>query len=140
MNTQPFSLDELIPDALEVTLSGKTYECKTARDLGPLEYAKMKRLQRRVTAAGAALERDSDAETEDQAAVTIEEAVDQMFQMLIPELAPDVAGRITFQKKSAMLEWWRKQQPKGEASGESQAPNQTQPKRLRASSSRATTH
>jgi hypothetical protein len=131
MSNEPFSLDDLIPELLEVTLGGQVYTVKTVAHMGPTDYAAFKRLQRRVAAVAPRLEQADDA-----AAAQLQAAVDEMVRLLIPDLS-DVT-RISFARKSAFLDWWRKQHPEPPP-GEAPARGPTPAKRSRASSSPATT-
>ncbi len=135
--SEPFSLDELIPEKLTARLAGQVYDVRMIVHLGPAEYAQFSRLQERVTQALTKLHKGT-ADEQVIAGGDIGDTTDQLIAILIPDLAPATIKAMTFGKKSAFIDYWRGKQPVASPKAKPDKPV-TRGRRLSGSSSRATT-
>lgn len=120
MATEPFSLDELIPETMTARLSGRVYDVRMVAHLGPAEYARMLRLQERMKNVLRDLGSD-DVEVSAQAAEDIADAADRLMALLIPDLTDEQIAAMTFGKKSAFIDYWRSRQEVKPATGKAKA-------------------
>lgn len=114
---QNFSLIDLIPEPDTFTdKDGKVYEVKSARDFGAKEIAKLTRLQKQIERASGDLAdvTEDDLEAAEQAAAALDQAVDELFGTLVPELPADRRSQIPLNHRMSFLSWWQKQQPQPE--------------------------
>lgn len=91
---------------------GRTYEVPTAAMFSTIEIAKVTRLQHALPEAMTALgQKDGDQAA---AVTTLDQIVNEYFQMLVPTMPADRVQALAVGEKAAFIQWWQAEEtPKG---------------------------
>ena len=106
-----FSLVDLIPQPDTFTdKDGSQYDVRPSADFSASDLAMLTRLQKRVSTQATGLQSDDD-DASAKAATALDQAVNDLFTLVVPTLPIERRDAVALNMKMAFLNWWQAQQP-----------------------------